>query len=139
MRTSNPVGFEISVRSNDQVLPSAEGEPLADGTHVDVGRSSHKPAPFTEPAVAAPISGTNAAALEGKPVPTIRPVPNGRLAARIPGAGRRSPLALLAVALVAVAWLLRTRTAVAAAGDHPLAAPLSLRGAIAATSLTEER
>ena len=74
-------------------------------------------------AVAAPIAGTPATTFDDDVAPF--PAPATIAAPSVPGS--RSPLALLAVALVVGTWVYRGRAALAGVADHPLSAPIGDR------------
>jgi hypothetical protein len=126
-------------------LPTAEAEPAPVTTEPSATPPFSPPPNVSEnlpsavedqpsSGLAAPIGGVAADSLskdvQGFPA-TIRPV-------SAPGvpvpAGRRAPLALLAVALVAGTWFFRMRSAVAAAPDHPFAAPVGFADAALSTA-----
>jgi hypothetical protein len=74
-------------------------------------------------AVAAPIAGTPASTFDDDVAPL--PAPATVAAPSLPGS--RSPLALLAVALVVGTWVYRGRAALRGAPAHPLSAPIGDR------------
>lgn len=73
--------------------------------------------------VAAPIAGTPATTFDDD----VAPFPAPATIAAPSVSGSRSPLALLAVALVVGTWVYRGRAALAGVQDHPLSAPIGER------------
>ena len=123
------VVFRPPDRSSVTLMPVAARKD--ESTSVPAYRRSRAPAPiFGEPAsYAGPSLGHNS-----NTVPSARPTDDARSNLGRPvdgttpaagvGGGSRSPWALGLVGVVLAAWAWRARAAVAAAEDHPLAAPL---------------
>ena len=114
--------------------PSAIGNASAPVGSVSAPAAANPPVALPTQSALPPPS----AAATPQLAPSVASTPASAVAPVAPTDPRRAILAIAAVMLAAVAWLLRTRVAVTAAGTHPLAQPLRLQTGLAEHTLAGE-